>query len=647
MEYKDFGEKIGGARKDLWSSRGLYSADLDEMNDRETEKFVKKDYIWKNPDYQSLIDNGMPRDVAYFIKTVRDSLYASPRYYTTDNTPEKKLARQKEYVDTVREIQTVVEKVRTRYEAMLAFRDILIEGGYIKHVRGNYRDFLTATDKGRENPNITNKLVNALYFRSEEDYERKIVREASRKGFGVPASKKDPGKTTAGKKRFVPEQLKDVRRTGPDLRHGQDVTGQDYLDAFGFRGGEYGNWMNQDDRRESMNMGFDALKDLAGVLHISEKDISFRETLSIAFGARGRGNAVAHYEPLRKVINLTKMRGAGSLAHEWWHGLDDYLGTAMGADTLLSERARRYEPMRKLLDTIKYKMVMKEYNSEQESARKEQIRATAGNLLDSSMLYPLERHGSEDDMAAYNSLKEAFLSGKPGTVEQISALRKKACGRVIPKQERERLAIYERLMALNASPSQPREVKTKTDYYRNSILMGKECRKDGGYWDSNTELTARAFACYVKDRLPYISDYLAGHAESAVTLVTGKDGEPGVLKAYPEGEERAAIDAVFDEFFQCLKKDGYLTHSDERPGELKRQRSGQKGGQRVDNVHQMSTQMSSGTSTPKSGILSSQMSSRMSTDMSTQMSTDMSASMSTLEVGQARQMSLMDFGLIG
>ena len=86
--------------------------------------------------------------------------------------------------------------------------------------------------------------------------------------------------------------------------------------------------------RLPLNMGFEALKDLAAALHVSDKDIAHQGTLAIAFGARGSGNAAAHYEPLRKVINLTKMHGAGSLAHEWWHGLDDYLGGKMGAKGL-------------------------------------------------------------------------------------------------------------------------------------------------------------------------------------------------------------------------------------------------------------------------------------------------------------------------
>ena len=100
--------------------------------------------------------------------------------------------------------------------------------------------------------------------------------------------------------------------------------------------------------------------------------------------------------------------------------------------------------------------------------------------------------------------------------------------------------------------------RVETDYYRNSVRMGKECEKDGGYWESNTEMTARAFACYVKDRLSYRSDYLVGHADCAVTFVAGKDGKLEVLKAFPEGEERKAINAAFDKVMETLRQEGIL-----------------------------------------------------------------------------------------
>lgn len=95
--HEDFGEKIGGAKKDLWKDRGLYADDLEAMNEREAEKFVKKDNVWKKPDYAAMLEEGIPLGVVYFIKKARDGLNASPQYYRTDDTPEKRTARQKEY----------------------------------------------------------------------------------------------------------------------------------------------------------------------------------------------------------------------------------------------------------------------------------------------------------------------------------------------------------------------------------------------------------------------------------------------------------------------------------------------------------------------------------------------------------------------
>ena len=55
--HEDFGEKIGGAKKDLWKDRGLYADDLEAMNEREAEKFVKKDNVWKKPDYAAMLED--------------------------------------------------------------------------------------------------------------------------------------------------------------------------------------------------------------------------------------------------------------------------------------------------------------------------------------------------------------------------------------------------------------------------------------------------------------------------------------------------------------------------------------------------------------------------------------------------------------
>lgn len=122
-----------------------------------------------------------------------------------------------------------------------------------------------------------------------------------------------------------------VNRIGAVRRSG-DVVGKDFMDTFGFRGVEFGNWNNQEERQDVLNHAYDGLLDLAEVLNIPPKAISLNGDLALAFGARGQGlsGARAHYERNRAVINLTKMSGAGALAHEWLHSLDHYLGRLDG-----------------------------------------------------------------------------------------------------------------------------------------------------------------------------------------------------------------------------------------------------------------------------------------------------------------------------
>jgi hypothetical protein len=112
-------------------------------------------------------------------------------------------------------------------------------------------------------------------------------------------------------------------RIGEDYRKGTDATPEIFADMFGFKGVQFGNWVEQQTRVKDLNEAYDALVDLAKVLDIPTRAISLNGTLGLAFGARGHKGAAAHYEPDKVVINLTKMNGAGSLAHEWFHALDN------------------------------------------------------------------------------------------------------------------------------------------------------------------------------------------------------------------------------------------------------------------------------------------------------------------------------------
>ena len=614
VQHEDFGAKIGGAKKELWKKRGLIPDDLKRMNSREADKYVKKKNIWKKPDYQAMIDSGMPVDVAFFIKTVRNSLPVSPVYVWSDDTSELRARRQAQYIDTVREIQSVMENVKTKVDAMMAFSRFYLDNRYMEYTaEGMYPRYIW-TEKGKNNPTIASKLVKALYVSSDKIYDRDFVRKAAEKQFGTSKEGKVPrgyniyyndGKKTYslnydwklgtyyvtnnyriikmnlesreaalkwvqefaqqrnanGKKKFVPEPLKQVKREGTDYRCGKDTSGQDYLDTFGFKGGEFGNWMNQNDRQVSLNMGYDALKDLAAALKINDRDISYQGTLSIAFGARGSGSAAAHYEPLRQVINLTKMKGAGSLAHEWWHGLDDYLGAKMGVSGMLSEKPYKYSLFKKLIEVIKYKPETPEQAAARQEVQKAQTIRNAKNWLESTILPYINRLGDEKALFDYENLKTAFLDGELGSVDKLNDLKKSVTGRGIQKKNCDKLHIMEGILHESVS-SEPVIGRVPTEYYKNSIRMGKIFEKDNGYWDCNTELTARAFATYTMDTLTGRSDYLTGHAECAIIIDNDRDGNMSILKAYPQGEERRAINAVFDEIVADLKLKNYLSHDE-------------------------------------------------------------------------------------
>lgn len=138
-------------------------------------------------------------------------------------------------------------------------------------------------------------------------------------------------------------------RVGVDHRNGADVAPEQFSETFGFRGVQFGNYVEGKRRQQDLNNAYDALLDMAGVLGIPPRALSLNGTLGLAFGARGKGGkrpAAAHYEPDTVVINLTKANGAGSLAHEWWHGLDNYFamkrdasGKRSRADQYLTESA--------------------------------------------------------------------------------------------------------------------------------------------------------------------------------------------------------------------------------------------------------------------------------------------------------------------
>lgn len=119
-------------------------------------------------------------------------------------------------------------------------------------------------------------------------------------------------------------------RVGEDYRQGVDITPETFAHAFAFRGVEFGNWLTQADRLTRLNETFDSLRDLCALCALTADAATLRGWLAMAFGSRGIPGAAAHFEHSHRVINLTKEHGAGSLAHEWFHALDAFTASRLG-----------------------------------------------------------------------------------------------------------------------------------------------------------------------------------------------------------------------------------------------------------------------------------------------------------------------------
>lgn len=629
----EFGKKIGGSKRDLWKNRNLCIEDLLDMNEREVETYVKKDNVWKKPDYEKMVkEDGVDREIVYYIKLVRDSLPTKPA-----DSSEKYI----NYISKIKELlETIscVADIRSFYQEKFKPEFIVQKSSYTVTAKPAYAGLLTAKtlkavktdlvhirrDMNKKEFCMTadQKVLNSVYIYQYNDdchitqmkgcncliyksgyssyyfYERNgefadldfksgewFV--ATKKGIVLKSSFLSKEEAEAwtlkvlsglndvskqakknAKKKYVPDQLKTIRHTGSVFRK-KSVTGDDYLKTFTFHGGEFGNWLNDNDRQYSLDYGYDAFYDLALALDIPSEAISMGGELSIAFGARGSGNAMAHYEPLRQVINLTKTKGAGSLAHEYGHAIDYIIGSKVNKNSkslLQTYMFGSIPEVKKLVDTMLYSEVngderKKHFEKEFQKYKEICFKWITSELSDDvSQEIKDEAESIADDMCREKGISFDMVDGF--TCPVLLDFLKSNSGTSKHKKtviEACKAASYaaSRMKCLENNTS----FKKNTRYYENSKKFANIYSKDShGYWDSKEEMFARAFACYVEDNLAALDitdDYLCGHADTCVAY----DDDMNIIPAYPQGEERKRINKAFDELITSLKEKGYFPKS--------------------------------------------------------------------------------------
>jgi hypothetical protein len=384
--------------------------------------------------------------------------------------------------------------------------------------------------------------------------------------------------------RETPLDITNIKREGPPIRPaGLDVQPKDLMQQFGFRGVNYGNWTKQGERQGFTNQAYDALNDLADIVHIPQKGIGLDGLLGLAFGAQGHGGfAAAHFIPGVNEINLTKTAGAGALAHEWAHALDHYFAVQAGekiaksAEPFLTHQIGREKTLEgirpeiaKAFETIVNTMSKRKETPEEVTARLKDSELNAVKKVGRWLEYfrkNLERDTDEKGRAQalkeFDALADRMKRGDTGdgyeklgrdpygAVSQVSGelrrLFKDAAGRVPNPDEIRALdqnAHHLQYIKSAEGETKGHEAQNVATTYAKSAKKLDEEKGGRAYWSSPTEMFARAFQSYVLDKLDEQTrrnDFLTR------PQAKGED-------VYPQTAERGKINDAFDTLIKNIK----------------------------------------------------------------------------------------------
>lgn len=473
---EDFGEKILGARKDMW---GKYRAAMTSELPADVRSITLSQYF-PEPNYEAAIAKGITTEQLAIVKALRDSLPVKPQ----------RPARAAQWVEGLKAARETANHVLQHPEMVNLFKEtdktdaihnrvaFYLELGYPAFTKakeyslrpGNFLMF----NGQRFNEPQKIYLLERGYKRVAGSQNRAEMVALARKMLAQSAApakaptkldvyqRRDTGEIIIGKKiatgKFIDlkggfERVKDafdfltqnqahleallaekrkiypVRRDTNAPRVGKEyrpagtvITPERFSQEFGFRGVQFGNWVEQERRAQDLNNAYDALLDMADIIRIPARAVSLDGTLGLAFGARGKANELAHYERGHVVINLNKKNGAGSLGHEWWHALDNYFSRQDGQNEMTSENPKANSALRPEMKEA-YQGVLKAITDTfySRSVNLDKLRSKpywstrtemTARAFESYLIYKAKQEGHSNDYLANIVNPEAYLGGK-------------------------------------------------------------------------------------------------------------------------------------------------------------------------------------------------------------------------------------------
>lgn len=545
--YKDVGY-IAGSRKELAQSaimqakksgQLVQSTDIDwdalESDARIAADTIKKSNVFGKPDWEALREGGMEGNAAYLIKR----MYAAVALEPDDATPEGR----KLYVTAIQNLRSTFEECKTLDYVI----DTMVTYSKLLHT---HRNIVTLPD-GTRDLNYDSKVAHALgkKFRSWIfKTGNTAIRDARKIGDldwdWMEASDRNTGEAKPKKTRFQLEAATDIERVGGDSV--QIVSTEQFKDKFGLKAVQSGNWVLKD--KESIEFhvqrAAEAFVDMADVTGISPELLGFGGRLGLSFGARGKGGALAHYEPVQRVINITKMKGGGSLGHEYFHALDNIIRDLMRQKNDGESGYFATERPDELPDGV-----IKQAFQALQTAMLMAPQGTTKIQLDDRMRSDIKSARMSVSLAA--QMRAANVTTPAGVVEILANTSYSGV------QKNKALTKFGIIMVLSGMREMGMITGNETEvevpmlwevsqFKQKAVLL--DDGKPGKYWSQPLEMAARAYSAYLQDRLAEqgrVNDYLAYSTQGGNSRV----GEV----AYPQGEERKAINAAFDRVFDAIK----------------------------------------------------------------------------------------------
>lgn len=318
--------------------------------------------------------------------------------------------------------------------------------------------------------------------------------------------------------------LERVERSGAEIP--EDKVKPETLQEYGFKSVQFGNYMDDATSHEHIKHTLGSIDDLEELLNLDVKGIINKSGLSIAYGARGgSGFAVAHYEPAKNIINITKGRGDGSFFHEFVHYMDMKLGGRYRGKWS-SKKERWY--IGDTLDEAALRL-MQGLTGRRGRKVKEFVPSDDPRIRESSPVLTWYKEGMP--------FEQAVEKAKEGVYEY-----------------RGRHKVYtftEGELLQNVADTYRKSVSAEVDFYHEESVYARGSRTYGGdYWARPEEMLARAAQAYIEDKM-----LERGMKNNYLTRSTIAENETDAMaKVYPQGEERKQFNALFDKLFAELRR---------------------------------------------------------------------------------------------